>query len=290
VKHFTRIAPIFVILLACSSAPVQQGPAWIHQPARTVDNGYIVYVASAISTDTEKAQFKAEGLALEDLANECSFVPKGTRVEDRYVEKKDEKAPYTAYVKLGLEFQECDKAQKTIEPTEIKKLASLPFAEQLKRYQDYDETGEMSGKTEVAQVEPLKEIPPAPAADPHWASGMHFYVTRQYVAYQKEVVILSPPATYAVASPESHAFVQSMTAPTAFIQKSREENPTLKNQPQTWSQLAHKPNLQRPGTLAPKNHPRQAMKEVPAERYEPHSNSKNHEGGHKKKRRRHGGA
>ena len=64
---------------AAAPAPVRHGqpkPAWVTQPTRTVDNGYIVYVGSAEDTGADRAQLKAESAAVEDLANECSLYPK----------------------------------------------------------------------------------------------------------------------------------------------------------------------------------------------------------------------
>jgi hypothetical protein len=251
-----RLAFLFSVLLisiltSCSSEPTKPaGPTWIHEPTRLVDNGYIVYVESAMAHDFDKATFKAEGLALSDLANECSFIPKGTRIEDRYMESQGKDGvEKMAYVKLAVEFQECDQAQKALQPEDIKKIASASFTQQLKRYQDYDETGDIPAKSEVAELEPLQEIPPAPARQPGWNDNIHFYAMRQYVVYQKEVVVLSPPTAYAPASPESQTFVHSMTPTVNQINTAQTENPALKNNPTAWSQLPNKPRIERPESM-----------------------------------------
>ncbi|HWU44166.1 MAG TPA: hypothetical protein VN132_12030 [Bdellovibrio sp.] len=239
-------------LVECSSTPVKQGPSWIHEPTRIVDNGYIVYVESAVAKDNDKATFKAEGLALSDLANECSFIPKGTRIEDRYFldeNSSGENKEKVAYVKLAVEFQECDLAQKTIQPDEIKKIASTSFTQQLKRYQDYEETGEVPSRSEVAQLEPLQEIPPAPAQQPSWNSDIHYYAVRQYVVYQKEVVVLSPPTAYAPASPESQTFVRGISPAVTQVNTAQAQNANLKTNPTPWSRLANQPRVERPHIL-----------------------------------------
>jgi hypothetical protein len=97
-----------ILLTACSSAP--KAPEWTQHPTREVDGGYIVYIGVGEASNPERAQFKAEGQALEDLANECTMIPKGTRIEDRFVEKNDHFSK--AYVKLALEFQECEQASR----------------------------------------------------------------------------------------------------------------------------------------------------------------------------------
>src|SRR6185312_16331964 len=123
---------IGLLLTSCSSEQKPTAPPWTHGATRVVDNGYIVYVGVGHAPDPDRAQFKAEGQALEDLANECSMIPKGTRFEDRYSEKEEYET--TAYVKVALEFQECDTAQRSLDPSEIRKLANVNFTEELKKY------------------------------------------------------------------------------------------------------------------------------------------------------------
>ena len=234
-------------LMACSSDPKVNEPEWTHAPTRNVDNGYIVYVGTAEDMKQETAQFKAEGMALEDLANECSFIPKGTRLENRFSEKP--KYATTAFVQVAVEFQDCEKAKHAIEPSEIKSVANASFTQQLRRYQDLTETGVLTEASDAGQVEPLQEIPPAPEASGYRNESVHFYAVRQYVAYQKEVVILSPPAAYPPAAPQTTAFVEAMRPASTQLQTFEAQNPSLKTQGQAWSKLQDKPNISRPGAL-----------------------------------------
>ena len=48
--------------------------------------------------------------------------------------------------------------------------------------------------SEVAMVEPPADYAAAPAHQAGYDDNVHFFVTRQYVAYQKQIVILSPPS------------------------------------------------------------------------------------------------
>jgi hypothetical protein len=251
-KTFTIYFPILplIFLLGCHSEPKRTGPDWVYEPTRIVDNGYIVYVGKGQFSYEDRAQFKAEGLALEDLANECSLIPKGTRIEDRYSEQLEKET--VTYVKIGVEFQECIDAQKTVDPIAIKKIASVNFAEQLKKYQDLEETGEMPEKTEGYEVLPMADVPPAPAQNPNWSSSVHFYAVRQYVAYQKEVVILSPPTAYAPQSVETQHFVSAVQPATNQLQVMEQKDPSLKSQPKTWSQIQDRPKVQRPQNLVQK--------------------------------------
>jgi len=244
VNFMTLIA--FAALAACSSEPKIQKPSWLSQPTRVVDNGYIVYISSAEDAHAEQAQFKAEGQALEDLANECSFVPKGARIEDRYNEK--EKYYTKSYVKIGLEFTECEKAKHSNDPVAIKELASSGFTAQIRRYQDLIENGEAPEASHYAALEVPKELPPTPPST-GMSESTHFYVVRQYIAYQKETVILSPTTSYTANSPESQRFVAAVQPAVTQVETYQSKNPELQKQPLAWSKIPDRPVLARPDVL-----------------------------------------
>src|SRR5579885_1472991 len=129
-----------LLLAACGSSqknPDSDSPAWVHQPTRTVDAGYIVYVGVSEDPLLDQARFKAEGQAIEDLANECSFAPKGARVEDHFehVTSTDHGLVHQAYSKVAVDFQSCEEAKSATQPDDIKKLANVAMAEEVKRYQ-----------------------------------------------------------------------------------------------------------------------------------------------------------
>lgn len=248
--HGLVVAAAF--LSACASEQKHTEPEWIRQAARTVDNGYIVYVGTGESRDSEKAQFKAEGMALEDLANECSFLPRGTRLEDRFVEKSS--AGNKAYVKVAVEFQECTEAQKTLEPSEIKKIANTSFTEQLRRYQDLEETGEIPEKTAYAVLDMPADIPAAPVLQSGWNESVRFGVLRQYVAYQKEVVILAPATVYPAGSPQAVHFVNTIQPAVGQINQVATQNPALVKNPSPWSRIYDRPHVDRPMSLKPQGH------------------------------------
>src|SRR5947209_3047805 len=89
-----RIPPVLCWVAACAAAWAgcaggrtaadSVAPGWVHQAARTVEGGYIVYLGEVEDQAPERARFKAEAAAIQDLANECSFAPKGARVEDHF--------------------------------------------------------------------------------------------------------------------------------------------------------------------------------------------------------------
>ena len=243
---------LFILLLngvGCSSGEKQStpadnsAPAWIHQPARTVEGGYIIYVASSADRSLDQAQFKAQSAAIQDVNNECSFAPKGTRLEDRYNDTLGILS--RAYAKVAVSYQDCDEAQKTIEPSEIKKLANVALVEQVKRYQDNldaevlaasAEDSDQNSATSGVNPEISRTSAPPPIHD-----SVRFFVVRQQVAYAKEVVILSPPNAYSPNSVASNNFVQVIRPATTQIQTYRTVNPSTARSPMSWSSLPSKP-------------------------------------------------
>jgi hypothetical protein len=226
-------------IASCSSTPpTPPAPGWIDQPARTVDQGYIVYVASSEDRSPEQARFKAESQAYQDLAHECSFPPKGARTEDRYV--KQVGMLQQAYVKVAVDFQTCEEAKQAIQPDQIKKLANVAMTDQIKTYQDKyeappeeqeDENEENGVSDDTRAVLDARQAPPPT----YVSSPVQFYVARQQIFYEKQVVILSPPAAYPPNSPQTTQFVNQIQAPVSRVSQYEAANPALKTSPQTWS-------------------------------------------------------
>jgi len=206
-KHYA-ISLLLFCCCSCSTTPSgPPKPDWITQPTRTVDKGYIVYVGSGEDNNAERAKFKAEAMALQDLANECSFAPKGTRIEDHFSENiKD----FTeSYAKVAVEFQDCEKAKAALTPEAVQQVANVALAEQIKRYQDL-----------IDHPEPDETpVPIAIASTSGSSTGSgpkiiqndsEFFVMRQQVAYYKQAVILAPPGTYTPNSTQSTQFTQNV--------------------------------------------------------------------------------
>ncbi len=271
-----------LIFSACASTPIS--PEWTRQSTRQVDNGYIVYLGKGEASNPERAQFKAEGQALEDLANECSMIPIGTRIEDRYGEK--DKHTSTAYVKVALEFQECEAARRALEPSDIKKIANVPFTQQLKRYQDLNETGDLPDRGQVAAIVPPSEPSPLPAGDGAWSPTTRFFVQRQYVVYQKQIVVLAPPTAYAPGSVEAQKFVANVQPAAQQVVQSEVKDPTLRKG--SWSGVPEHPHDLRPATLSPKLVAAKPINEhAPAVTKPQRSNHPGHVGRGKKQKRPH---
>ena len=227
-------------LSGCSSAPKGSGaaniPTWIHQPVRTVDAGYIVYIGTGEDRLAERAAFKAEAAALQDLANECSFAPKGARTEDRFDETTG--LLHHGYAKVAVEFRDCEAAKASIQPEDIRKLANVAYSDEIKRYQDLVQNP-VDGVASDDDSEGVNEAIDSKGPPPGSGSGIrdtnHFFVVRQWVFYSKQDVILSPPQTYAANSTETTQFVNKVAPAQDQVQTYERNNPTVHSWNNAWS-------------------------------------------------------
>jgi len=262
---------------------------WVTQPARTVDSGYIVYVAHAEDFTEEKALFKAESIALQDVANECSFVPKGTRIEDRYSEQL--KNVHKVSVKVGLSYEDCEKAQNTNDPSAIKKLANAQMTDQLKHYQDLYEyqppTSSQFAENQATDPNAGKGGLSSPSTSVQ--SPVQFFVARQMVVYQKEQVILAPPTAYPPGSVQSNQFARSANQSQQQLQGYQQNNPQTRTWNNTWSNFEGRPISQHPEFLQSSNFRAPSSRfEVPRSSSGPSMRNSGSGGQMKRRRRRRG--
>jgi hypothetical protein len=218
----------------------------VRQPARTVDAGYIVYVAKGEDPAPERAQFKAEAQAFEDLSNECSFAPKGARVEDRF--DRVTGGIHQSYAKVAVDFQSCEEAKAATQPDQIQKLANVAVTEEIKRYQEMTEQ-EPPPDLAVASngapppAQPGMPPPPPPPGGYYGGGGTvvvvqdepSYFLMREQVAYYKQTVILPPPP--GVAPPPPAQVTQVLSGPTTQLQTFEKAHPVLRTNQQAWSQV-----------------------------------------------------
>lgn len=234
------------LAIGCSSAPRDDDPGrpeWTRQPARTVDQGYIVYVASDEDTSPERARFKAEAQAIEDMANECSLVPKGARIEDHYDHAI--KRLHQAFVKVAVDFQSCEEARAVLQPGDIQKLANVAMTEEMKRYQDEVEKPVLAQGPETDEEQAMNEAvsdntnpmlrQTAPPPVMVISTGPQFFIVRQQIAYAKEVVILSPPQAYPPGAPQTRAFETNLRPLATNVATYEKANPQIRTSVASWS-------------------------------------------------------
>ena len=240
---FSLLTPFFI--LNCSTTPeAPPVPDWIRQPTRIVDNGYIVYVESEDDRDLSRAKFKAESAALADLANECTLIPKGVRIEDRYEHAVG--GMHQSYAKVGVELQECEEAKKATTPEAIRKLANAEMTAQVKKYREMigqpetlvTENDENEGEELNAPVNPNAGAGGAPA-NPGIRNDTQFYVMREQVFVAKSDVVLAPPTSYQPASPEAATFQQRIGQQNQALTTYQGAHPALNTSPRPWSYYRH---------------------------------------------------
>lgn len=229
----------FVVGLGCSTGSGSKDsdkPAWIHQPTRTVDAGYIVYLGVGEDRSLSQANFKAQSEAIVNIANECSFAPKGARVEDQFQDSVG--VIHRVYVKAAVSFQDCEAAQRTVDPGEIRNLANASFTQELKRYQDLlDHEAEEESKQPTSSLLASEGTPVDVGVENGSPGQPHvgYYVMRQQLAYAKEVVILSPPATYSAGSSQNVQFVSSVRPVTMQVAQYQVVHPEVRSMNQGWT-------------------------------------------------------
>jgi hypothetical protein len=216
-----------------------------------VDSGYIVYVGKGQDAREDRAHLKAEGQALEDLANECSFPPKGARVEDHFDAKGGD--GLTAYAKVGVTFDECEGARNATDPEAIRQLASPEMMRELDAYHQFQlgpsgppaNPDYLGGEGFTGTgANAVYTTPPPLVDDPS------FYVTREQIYYTKRWVYFAPVATFAVGTPLRARYLLVIQAANVRVANYWAAHPEFRNSRVAWSTLPG-----RPAAIPPLSHP-----------------------------------
>jgi hypothetical protein len=245
-----------VFLTGCkSTAPNAGDPPqtpWYNEAPRQLEGERLVFTGNASAVDSANATFRSEGMALEDMANECSLVPRSAHVDKRYTERGTYEI--TVYTRVSVPAKECEDARQALNPSSIRAYAQPLLNAQLKRYQDYEEFGVIPAAN-PKPVEVPGEVPSLPERDSHWDETLYYYVLRQGVMYEKQVVILTPENSFAPFSPAGKAFAAALEPALQELESMLANNPSLKQKAMAWSQLPEHPRLARPSVLSKKPEP-----------------------------------
>ena len=214
-------------LSACGTASYWSGlthpnKEWVEQPARSIENQDLIFVNSAVDPARSRAEFNAVSKALEDLANECSFIPKGTHLEDR----ADTQNPdgFVVSVKLVIADKLCEQAKKDLIPEIIKRNANRGYAEQLQKYQLENRSGFNDKRLSRREANLIHD-------------DIEFFEMRQKIALLKTDIILPSKNHDEVGLKHSQEVLQILSEEFAATHNYEVANPTLKSSSLTWSKV-----------------------------------------------------
>jgi len=209
--------------------------AWIDQPARTIENLNLVIVSSAEESTAANARFNAEAKGLEDLANECSFISKGTHFEARYDTKIKEKSGdrFVSYVKIALELKLCNQAKQLLNADQIRKMANRGYTEEIQQYQQSQIVSRPATKTETAAA--TVDLINSDTESIH--DDGEFFTTRQKLAMLKQELILSEPSFDLQESVHNQNRLQALSDKFLIAQNYEQANPALSSGTMTWSKM-----------------------------------------------------
>ena len=202
---------------------------WVLQPARSVDQQNIVYVSSASGVSNAAAEFVAVSKALEDLANECSYTPKGTHLEDRVESKQVDQ--FVVAVKLVVSIKNCDQAKKDVVPEDIQQNANRGYADQIQKYQLEKTPNFIAQIPNVSVQSALVQQTEIEKKVIH--DDAEFFELRQKIALIKQSFILNAN----MSSLNLKQSLENLKEELAATQLYEEANPALKSSSLTWSKV-----------------------------------------------------
>ncbi len=221
------------LTLGCASYSIlDQNKTWMDEAGRHFENRNLVMVSAEKSPSEAVAKFKAEAKGLEDLANECSFVPRGTHIEEEITQKT--KDQFIVFAKLVIDHSICEEAKKSLKFSEIESLANLGYTEQILKNQSQNPE---PNNSKISSMSPKQKVERILSSDESNVVGDDgdFFMERQQIAFLKEAILLSSRGLY----PKKLVISDKMTAVLAqkiqAVQSYEAANPALKSSSVTWS-------------------------------------------------------
>lgn len=128
-------------LFSSGSLEARSQPNWVGQNSRRKENGRIYFIEKMdlhqmkSASEVAKYIYQVQAYALENIAVECSFIPKSSFVDDQFM--KMDKAEASLYVQVYVDESDCLKAQRMTELDQIKLFANSGYSEQVFKYRNY---------------------------------------------------------------------------------------------------------------------------------------------------------
>jgi hypothetical protein len=172
---------------ACSSGPTpaktSAAPDWTRQPVRTQTDSTITYIGTGEDRTPENALFKSDAIALQDLENECSLIPKTTSVQtDHFQEQVG--IIYRSFSLVTVPVADCENAKNPLTLEQLHEQANPQLTAGVASYQkSYD-------APEKEEIAPLTETQISAGI----ADASRLFIIRQQVALGQQGLILSNPS------------------------------------------------------------------------------------------------
>lgn len=179
-RHIYLIGFILIFILGCSSTPTQKemtAPAWTQQEPRTFDGTNLIYVGKGEDRNPQNSRIKAEAIALQDLANDCSLIPKGTQIQTEHFDETIG-ILFLSFAKISVNVQECKKAKAALAESEIRDASNRDLTFALDMYQKGYDAPEPEESASLNKV-------------PSISNSSQLFVIRQQVALAKQGMILN---------------------------------------------------------------------------------------------------
>ncbi len=226
----------FIGFTSCASNSILslQNRTWTEQVGRNFEKQNIVMVSLAKAASQNTAKFNAEAQGLEDLANECSFIPKGTHLADQVV--LSEQGQVTVFVKFIVAKTICENAKISIKFQEIWPLVNYGYTEQILKYHAENEKSIVAKGSALGPLQKVELILNSENAS-IVRDDNDFFMTRQQISFLKQATLLAgrglfPEKAFDIEKMQS-VLVQKIAAAGEY----EKINPALKSSSITWTMV-----------------------------------------------------
>lgn len=199
----------------CATQPPQTAPLpiWVRQTGRVEVDKQIVFVETDDDADPARARAKAEGMVLENVANECSFIPQSTKLDGRFETQTQHLTQ--AFARVSVSASECQQARAETSPQAIRRLQSVELTKIARAFRD-------------AYGQPNTD------ADPSDEEGAYF-LSRQRLTLLKQRLAADEP----MKKPEAKVAGLQVAVEMKLIVARELDRPSLRHGIQSWARVRH---------------------------------------------------